>query len=190
MEVKIYDTTLRDGTQAEDFCFSADDKVRIALKLDDLGIHYIEGGWPGSNPKDADFFREIRNYQLKQARIAAFGSTYHPKFDRCLRPQPQGPAGSRYRTGDDIREKLDGPCKRRPAYHPRTQPRDSFSTASPFCASRARPSSTMPNISSTDSETIRNMPLPPWERPWRPAPSASFFATPTGGACPAASGTP
>ena len=78
MEVKIYDSTLRDGTQAEDFCFSAEDKVRIALKLDDIGIHYIEGGWPGSNPKDAEFFREIRNYQLKQARIAAFGSTHHP----------------------------------------------------------------------------------------------------------------
>jgi 2-isopropylmalate synthase len=78
MEVKIYDTTLRDGTQAEDFAFSSDDKVRIALKLDDIGIHYIEGGWPGSNPKDAQFFREIRNYDLKQAKIAAFGSTYHP----------------------------------------------------------------------------------------------------------------
>ena len=78
MEVKIYDTTLRDGTQAEDFCLSAEDKVRIALKLDDVGIHFIEGGWPGSNPKDADFFREIRNYHLRQARIAAFGSTHHP----------------------------------------------------------------------------------------------------------------
>ncbi|MDR3566469.1 MAG: citramalate synthase [Syntrophobacteraceae bacterium] len=78
MQVKIYDTTLRDGTQAEDFAFSVEDKVRIALKLDDLGIHYIEGGWPGSNPKDVGFFREIGNYQLKQARIAAFGSTIHP----------------------------------------------------------------------------------------------------------------
>ncbi|MGC9965400.1 MAG: citramalate synthase [Syntrophobacteraceae bacterium] len=78
MEVKIYDTTLRDGTQAEDFCLSAEDKVRIALKLDDVGIHFIEGGWPGSNPKDADFFREIRKYHLRQARIAAFGSTHHP----------------------------------------------------------------------------------------------------------------
>src|SRR5271157_2194244 len=78
MVLKIYDTTLRDGTQAEDFCFSAEDKVRIALKLDDIGIHFIEGGWPGSNPKDAGFFREIQNYQLKQAKIAAFGSTHHP----------------------------------------------------------------------------------------------------------------
>jgi 2-isopropylmalate synthase len=78
MEVKIYDTTLRDGTQAEDFSFSAEDKVRIALKLDDMGIHYIEGGWPGSNPKDACFFREIRNSHLKKAQITAFGATHYP----------------------------------------------------------------------------------------------------------------
>jgi 2-isopropylmalate synthase len=77
-EVKIYDTTLRDGTQAEDFTLSMQDKIRIALKLDDLGIHYIEGGWPGSNPKDEGFFEEIRNYHLKNAQIAAFGSTHHP----------------------------------------------------------------------------------------------------------------
>lgn len=76
-EVKIYDTTLRDGTQAEDFTLSMEDKVRIALKLDDLGFHYIEGGWPGSNPKDAGFFEEIRNYQLRHARITAFGATHH-----------------------------------------------------------------------------------------------------------------
>ncbi|MBP8645408.1 MAG: citramalate synthase [Syntrophobacteraceae bacterium] len=76
--VKIYDTTLRDGTQAEDFSLSLQDKLRIALKLDDLGIHYIEGGWPGSNPKDAAFFKEIRNYSLKNAQITSFGSTFHP----------------------------------------------------------------------------------------------------------------
>lgn len=78
MEVKIYDTTLRDGTQAEDFSFSVEDKIRIALKLDGLGINFIEGGWPGSNPKDVGFFQEIRNYHLKQARIAAFGATHYP----------------------------------------------------------------------------------------------------------------
>ena len=76
-EVKIYDTTLRDGTQAEDFNLSIEDKVRITLKLDDLGVHYVEGGWPGSNPKDVGFFEEIRNYQLKHTQIAAFGSTHH-----------------------------------------------------------------------------------------------------------------
>jgi 2-isopropylmalate synthase len=74
-KIVFYDTTLRDGTQAEDISFSVEDKVRIALRLDELGIDYIEGGWPGSNPKDMAFFREIRNYSLKKSTIAAFGST-------------------------------------------------------------------------------------------------------------------
>ena len=77
--IDIYDTTLRDGTQAEDFNLSVEDKVRIALRLDDLGIDYVEGGWPGSNPKDVQFFKEIQNYSLKHARIAAFGSTHQAK---------------------------------------------------------------------------------------------------------------
>jgi len=77
--IEIYDTTLRDGTQAEDFNVSVEDKVRISLKLDELGIHYIEGGWPGSNPKDVQFFKEIRNYALSSARITAFGSTHNPR---------------------------------------------------------------------------------------------------------------
>ncbi len=73
--IKIYDTTLRDGSQAEDIAFSLEDKIRIAQKLDELGIHYIEGGWPGSNPKDLQFFQEIKSVPLTQAKIAAFGST-------------------------------------------------------------------------------------------------------------------
>ncbi len=71
----IYDTTLRDGSQAENFNLSVEDKLRIALKLDELGVDFIEGGWPGSNPKDVEFFQEIRKYELKHARITAFGST-------------------------------------------------------------------------------------------------------------------
>ncbi len=77
--VEIYDTTLRDGTQAENFNLSVEDKIRIAQKLDDLGIDYIEGGWPGSNPKDQQFFSEIKNYDLKHSKIAAFGSTHMAK---------------------------------------------------------------------------------------------------------------
>ncbi|MGD0914889.1 MAG: citramalate synthase [Thermodesulfobacteriota bacterium] len=73
--VKIYDTTLRDGAQAEDIAFSVEDKVRIAQKLNDLGVHYIEGGWPGSNPKDIQFFQEIKLVPLSQAKMVAFGST-------------------------------------------------------------------------------------------------------------------
>jgi len=77
--IKLYDTTLRDGTQAEDISFLVVDKIRIAQKLDELGIHYIEGGWPGSNPKDIAFFKEIKKVRLSQARIAAFGSTRRAK---------------------------------------------------------------------------------------------------------------
>ena len=73
--LEIYDTTLRDGAQAEDVSFSADDKVRIAQKLDELGVHFIEGGWPGANPKDIEFFRMIKTVPLKHAEVIAFGST-------------------------------------------------------------------------------------------------------------------
>ena len=73
--LEIYDTTLRDGAQAEDVSFSAEDKVRIAQKLDDLGVHFIEGGWPGANPKDIEFFRMIKTIPLKHADVIAFGST-------------------------------------------------------------------------------------------------------------------
>ncbi len=76
-QVKIYDTTLRDGTQAEEFALSLPDKIRVAQKLAQLGVHYVEGGWPGANPKDKDFFTEIRNYDLGSTRVAAFGSTHH-----------------------------------------------------------------------------------------------------------------
>ncbi len=71
----LYDTTLRDGTQGEQVTLSAEDKLRIAHKLDDFGIHYIEGGWPGSNPKDARFFDSIRQTPLVHATLTAFGST-------------------------------------------------------------------------------------------------------------------
>lgn len=76
--VEIYDTTLRDGAQGEGISFSVEDKIKIALKLDRMGFHYIEGGWPGSNPKDVTFFDRINNYRLEQARIVAFGSTRRP----------------------------------------------------------------------------------------------------------------
>jgi 2-isopropylmalate synthase len=73
--VTIYDTTLRDGAQGEGISFSLQDKLRIARKLDEIGVHYIEGGWPGSNPKDEAFFLEVRTIGLKRTRLAAFAST-------------------------------------------------------------------------------------------------------------------
>jgi len=75
MTIQIYDTTLRDGTQREGISLSCDDKVRIARKLDDLGVAYIEGGWPGSNPKDAEFFSLARGMRWKHSVITSFGST-------------------------------------------------------------------------------------------------------------------
>jgi len=77
--IQIYDTTLRDGTQSEGFTLSSNDKVRIAQKLDELGVAFIEGGWPGSNPKDVEFFERARDIQWKNALIAAFGSTCRVK---------------------------------------------------------------------------------------------------------------
>src|SRR5215472_3883979 len=85
-EIKIYDTTLRDGTQGEGVAFSMEDKVRIAQRLDALGIHYIEGGWPGSNPKDLRFFRRVQDAVFKTAKITAFGATRRPG----VRPQDDG----------------------------------------------------------------------------------------------------
>src|SRR5579862_1503632 len=73
--VTIYDTTLRDGTQGTGISFSVLDKIRVAEKLDAFGIHYIEGGWPGSNPKDAAFFEEAAKRTWKHATITAFGMT-------------------------------------------------------------------------------------------------------------------
>ncbi|HTL58307.1 MAG TPA: citramalate synthase [Candidatus Limnocylindrales bacterium] len=74
-EIEIYDTTLRDGSQGEGINFSVIDKLRIAEKLDAFGVHYIEGGWPGSNPKDIEFFAEAKRKKFRNARLAAFGST-------------------------------------------------------------------------------------------------------------------
>ena len=79
MKIFTFDTTLRDGTQGEAVSFSVDDKLVIAQKLDELGIDYVEGGWPGSNPKDKEFFARAREVEFKHARLTAFGSTRFAK---------------------------------------------------------------------------------------------------------------
>ena len=76
--IDIYDTTLRDGSQGEGISFSVEDKIRIARRLDAFGIDYIEGGWPGSNPKDIEFFERMKSVPLSHAKLAAFGSTRRP----------------------------------------------------------------------------------------------------------------
>jgi len=77
-QIEIYDTTLRDGAQAEDISFSVEDKLRITEKLDELGVHYIEGGWPGSNPRDIEYFKKAKRLRLNISHIVAFGSTHRP----------------------------------------------------------------------------------------------------------------
>ena len=74
-QVAIYDTTLRDGTQGEGFSLSLNDKLKVAKRLDEFGVAYIEGGWPGSNPKDKEFFAALGAMEFKHAKVAAFGST-------------------------------------------------------------------------------------------------------------------
>jgi 2-isopropylmalate synthase len=78
MKVQLYDTTLRDGAQQEGISFAVTDKLKIAQKLDELGIHFVEGGWPGANPKDTEFFTKARELKLKNSVLVAFGSTRHP----------------------------------------------------------------------------------------------------------------
>src|SRR5687768_11984624 len=79
MRIFTFDTTLRDGTQGEAISFSVEDKLIIAQKLDELGIDYIEGGWPGSNPKDKEFFTRAKHIAFKHAKLTAFGSTRFAK---------------------------------------------------------------------------------------------------------------
>jgi 2-isopropylmalate synthase len=81
MKVQLYDTTLRDGAQGEGISYSVMDKIRIARELDRLGIQYIEGGWPGSNPKDMEFYLRMNKSRLKHALLVAFGSTKRPKIE-------------------------------------------------------------------------------------------------------------
>ncbi|MBA4390848.1 MAG: citramalate synthase [Syntrophus sp. (in: bacteria)] len=89
MRVEFYDTTLRDGAQSEDIAFTLTDKLRITEKLDEFGMHYIEGGWPGSNPKDLQYFKEVKKLSLKNAKITAFSSTMKantsPDTDEIIR---------------------------------------------------------------------------------------------------------
>src|SRR4030065_71623 len=85
-QVYIYDTTLRDGSQGENISFSSEEMIKIAKRLDQTGVHYIEGGWPGSNARDARFFEMAQQEHFTQARITAFGSTRKPHTSASTDP--------------------------------------------------------------------------------------------------------
>ena len=80
-KIEIYDTTLRDGNQGEGVNLSLADKLDITAALDDMGVDFIEGGWPGSNPKDIEYFQAVKDVELRIARISAFGSTHRANVD-------------------------------------------------------------------------------------------------------------
>lgn len=182
-ELTIYDTTLRDGTQAENFNLSVEDKIRITLKLDELGIDFVEGGWPGSNPKDVEFFKEIQRYDLKHARVTSFGSTrmFSNRTEEDPNLQALVAAGTPGVTifgktwdihvTDALRIGLEDNL---------TIIVESLS----FCASMSSISSTMPSIFLTASKPTATTHWPPWIRRWREVPSAWCSAIPTAAPCP------
>jgi len=97
-DIILYDTTLRDGAQREGISYSVDDKLKIARRLDEFGVDYIEGGWPGSNPKDAAFFSRLQALKLRHARIAAFGST----MKKGSRPEDDPNLGALLEAGTPV----------------------------------------------------------------------------------------
>lgn len=109
-QVELYDTTLRDGTQYEGISLSVEDKLTITERLDQLGVHYIEGGWPGSNPKDAEFFERAKSLKLKKAVLTAFGSTRRANVEAANDPPDSDAAGGRNARCDSGGQKL-GPAR-------------------------------------------------------------------------------
>ena len=117
-DIEIYDTTLRDGAQGEGITFSVADKLRIAERLDAFGMHYIEGGWPGSNPKDIEFFREAKKLQVQARRLAAFGSTR--RADAAVEKDAQvAPPARRRHAGRHARRQNLAPARHAKSCAPR-----------------------------------------------------------------------
>ena len=120
--IEIYDTTLRDGSQGEGVNFSVDDKCRVAEQLDALGVDFIEGGWPGSNPRDLAFFERVRDLKLTRARVAAFGATRRHTLscddDPSIQSLARGGDPGRY----DLRQVMAPARERRSTSQSRREP--------------------------------------------------------------------
>ena len=143
---------LRDGTQSEGLSLSVEDKLRIARVLDGFGIHYIEGGYPGSNPKDIEFFRRARGeLRLKQAKLTAFGSTRKAGTPPRRRSQPAGAGRGGHAGGVHLRQVLAAARDPRAADHAGREPGDDPGQRRLPEERRARRSSTTPSTSSTAS---------------------------------------
>ena len=182
--IRLYDTTLRDGTQREGLSLSVEDKLKIARALDRLGVHYIEGGWPGSNPKDAEFFRRMREAPLAPGQ--GRGVRQHPPRRHPLRGRRQHPRAGRGRHagGDARRQDLDAARGPGAGDHARGEPAHDRARASPGSSSSAARSSTTPSTSSTAGGSTPPTRSRRSRPPRRPAPTASCSATPTAASCP------
>ena len=120
----VYDTTLRDGAQQEGLNLSVSDKLAIAGLLDDLGVDFIEGGWPGANPKDTEFFERARTeLDLRHATLAAFGATRRAGGVAVAGPARPGPRGLRASVVCLVAKSHAGHVERGLAHHPRGEPR-------------------------------------------------------------------
>ena len=146
MTIQIYDTTLRDGTQRTDISLSCSDKLNIARRLDDLGVAFIEGGWPGSNPKDVEFFQRAAAMTWKHAKIAAFGATCGSNGKPAGRCQYPGPARCRHSCLHRGRQNLHPACHTKCCAPPWRTTCASSRKAWLTCARRAGGSSTTPSI--------------------------------------------
>ena len=189
MKIFTFDTTLRDGTQGESISFSVDDKLIIAQKLDELGIDYIEGGWPGSQPQGQGVLRARRaSSTCTHARLTAFGSTRFAKNpvdeDRNVRALVEAGTPGRLHLRQDL-----GPSRQaRPRHHRRRKPRPHLRDRRATSRITARKSSTTPSISSTATSPTPITPCARSKPRSRPAPTCSASATPTAARSPAASG--
>ena len=127
MDIELYDTTLRDGAQQDGISLSVEDKLKITRRLDELGVSYIEGGTPGSNPKDEDYFQQVKSLTLSNARVAAFGLTRRAKADAATDPSIQAlmaagtPAVTLVGKSSDlhVREVLGTTLEEKPGYDSR-----------------------------------------------------------------------
>ena len=169
--VQLYDTTLRDGAQMEGISLSVEDKIRITRKLDELGVHYIEGGLPGCNPKDAEFFRRLRDRSSSSnARLAAFGGTRKPGVDAANRRQHPAPARRRHARRHARRQGHRCTMCARSSRRRRREPGDDRRLRALLQSAREARSSSMPSTSSTASTPTRDYALPVPRRP-PPAPA-------------------
>ena len=178
MRIHIYDTTLRDGTQGENITLSVEDKLTIARRLDELGIDYIEGGWPGSNPKDKEFFRRAKELKLEHARIAAFGSTRYPRNKVEADPNVKALLESETPVVTIFGKSWDLHTKRALMVDEATNLAMISETVAISSSTAAR-SSTTPSISSTATRRTPISRCARSRRRRRPAPTSWCCATPT-----------